>query len=219
MGVMIERCKTNSAYRGRTHAADAFATDGTGRLVPHRGEVFETMPLGSLDLLAFVNMGSAYQRNPETAEGMQWEIGFSDKRVSFFSPDCAKHFNNAAKNANHVTLGFYYYHELRSLSLASAKSEGGPYVSMVYTSKFNWLAQIPMGVRLHGKPEPLRIFATALVARLLEHYDQICSSLGVDARELKTLLDEVNAFDFDTGTQTDLFLSAKGNMVHVTKRV
>jgi len=218
MGVIIERCRTNAAYKGRTHAADSFATDATGRLVAQEGESFETMPLGSLDLLSFINVGSSYQRNPETAAGMQWEIGFSDRRVSFFSPDSSKQFKNAAKQASHVTLGFYYYHELRSISLASAQSEGGPYVSMVFTTRLNWIAQIPMGVRVHGSPEALRIFATALVARLLEHYDQICSTLGVDGRELKTLLDEVNAFDFDMSVQTDLFINAQGNNVLVSKK-
>ena len=176
------------------------------------------MPLGSLDLLSFINVGSSYQRNPETAEGMQWEIGFSDRRVSFFSPDCSKHFSNEAKKASHVTLGFYYYHELRSISLASTQSEGGPYVSLVFTTKLNWLSQIPMGVRVHGSAEALRVFSTALVARLLEHYDEICSTLGVDGRELKTLLNEVNNFDFGMSLQTDLFINAQGNTVLVSKK-
>ena len=217
MGTIIERCKFSAVYKGRAHEADGFATDNTGRLIPQEGESFETMPLGCLDLVSFVNIGSSYRRNPETTEGMKWEIGFSEKRISFFSPDNSKQSSRSSKKTSHATLGFYFYHELRSLSLASAESKGGPYVSMVFVIKVNRFSQIPMGVRVHGTPEVLHIFATALVARLMEHYDQICSCLGVDARELKTLFGEVEAFDFQSGIQTDLFISAMNDTVRVSK--
>ena len=219
MGTIIERCKTNTVYKGRADAADDFATDVTGRLIPCEGEVFEIMPLGSLDLLSFINIGSSYQRNPDTIEGMRWEVGFSKGRVSFFSPDCSKHYSNAAKRASRATLGFYYYHELRSLSLGSVASEGGPYVSMVFVIKVNWFSQIPMGVRVHGTPEVLHAFVTLLAARLIERYDCICSDYGVDARALGVFFEEANAFDFEVGLQTDLFISAQGNTVRVSKKV
>lgn len=219
MGIIIERCKTNASYKGRSHKADAYATDATGRLVPHAGEIFETMPLGCLDLLSFITVGSANQRNPETVEGMQWEIGFSDKRVSFFSPDSAKLLKSSAKRARHATLGFYYYHELRSLSLGSNRNEDGPFVSLIFVIRFNWFSQIPMRVRVTGPLETLRIFATALTARLLEYYDELGSRLGVEARELKILFEEVTTFDFLSSVQTDLFINAQENSVRVSRKL
>ncbi|MCL2807295.1 MAG: hypothetical protein FWD27_03905 [Coriobacteriia bacterium] len=219
MGTLIERRKVATAYKGRTHAADGFATDATGRLTPHAGEAFEILPLGCLDLYAFISMGSTYQRNPSTAEGMRWEIGFSDKRVSFFSPDCAKQYSSAAKQASYATSGFYYYPELRSLSLGSLRSEGGSYVSMVFVIKNSRLGQLPMGVRVHGVPGSLHAFVMMLVTRLMQNYDHISSRLGVDARELASLFTEVQGYDFETGSQTDLFINAQGNAVRVVKKI
>jgi len=219
MGILIEKYKPGTTYKGRAHAADGFTTDTTGHLIPLEGEVFETLPLGSLNLIAFVSLGSSYQRNPDTTDDMLWEIGFSDRRVSFFSPNCAKQSNSSSRKAGNVTLGFYYYNELRSLSLGSIASEGGPYVSMVFVIKLNWFSQIPLGVRVHGAPEVLRVFALMLGSRLIKSYDLVCSSLGVDARELGDFFEEINTFNFSTGRQTDLFINAQGNTVRVTSKL
>lgn len=217
MGITIEKYKAHSSYEKHANKSDNFSTDAAGRLIPHKGEVFETMPLGELAVIAYVNLGKIYQQNPYTTPGMRWEVGFSASRVSFFSPDTDLVLGGMTERAGSATLGFFYYHDLRSLSLGSAREEAGPYISMVFAIQQNHLAQIPVGVRVHGDIQALVAFGTMLSARLCEEYISLSATLGYDTHELEGFFNEVNNFDFIHGEQTDLFISAKANTLKVTR--
>ncbi len=217
MGIVIDTLRGGIEHSKHAHSADNFITDAAGRLIPHQGETFEVMPYGSLAVVAYVNAGKSYQQNPYTVKGMRWEIGFSKSRVFFYSPDTSLLFGGIAERPGHATLGFYYYSDLRSLSLGSAREQGGPYVSMVFVVQVNPYAQIPVGVRVHGTPQNLHAFATMLAARLVENYGQVGSILDLDMSQLSSFFCDVNSFDYHTGAQTDLFISAASNTLCVTR--
>lgn len=217
MGIVIEKYKAGNAYSRHSSQSDNFKTDATGRLLAHPGEVFEIMPLGSLTVIAFVNVGKTYQQNPYTTPGMRWEVGFSAERVSFYSPDTDLVLGGIAERPGAMTMGFYYYHELRSLSLGSMREASGPYVSMVFSIQATPFSPILVGVRVHGTQHHLGIFATMLAARLIESYSQMSSKLSLDTRELERFFEEISGFDYNLGNQTDLFISATENTLHVTR--
>lgn len=218
MGIIIEKFATGREHKHHTVDTDHFSLDASGRLVPRQGEVFETMPLGSLFVVAFTSAGNLYQQNPHTADKMRWEVGFSQSRVSFFSPDVSSMFGGVATKSNEVTQGFYDYTDLRSISLGSANEPGGPYVSMVFAIRTIRIGQIPTGVRVHGSTENLHAFATMLSARMLESYKKMDSLVGLDTKELEQFFVEVNGFDFYQGEQTDYFISAEKNVIHITQQ-
>lgn len=217
MGIVIEKYKVDTAYERHPSHHDNFKTDATGRLLPFPGEFFEIMPLGSLTVIAFVNVGKSYQQNPYTTPGMRWEVGFSAERVSFYSPDTDLVLGGIAERPGLMTMGFYYYHELRSLSLGSMREASGPYVSMVFSIQATPFSPVSVGVRVHGTPQNLGIFATMLAARLIESYSQMSSQLALDTRDLARFFDEISGFDYNLGKQTDLFISATQNTLHVTR--
>ncbi|MDR1358919.1 MAG: hypothetical protein LBJ48_06160 [Coriobacteriales bacterium] len=211
MGIVINTCKAGAEYARHAHAADNFATDASGRLVPHSNEYFDVMGLGSLDVIAYLDVAGIYRQNPHTMPGMRWEVGFSDGRVSFYSPDTNALFGGLAERPGRSTMGFYYYTELRSLSLASLKDPGGPYVSLVFAIWATAASPIHIGVRVHGAPASLHAFATLLVARCIEGFAALSPALVFDSSDAQRLFETVNGFDYATGIQTDLFLVAREN--------
>lgn len=215
MGIVIDTYKSERIYDKHPNAADDFETSASGRLVPLNGEHFERMPLGNLGVLAYLIIGSAYQQNPYTTQNMSWEVGFSQSRVSFFSPDTDLVLGGVARRPGQATMGFYYYNELRSLSLGSAREQGGPYVSMVFVIQVNPYSQIPLGVRVHGTAHNLQAFATLLAARTLEHYGHLSSVLQLDTHELEAFFVTVEGFDYQAGLQTDLFINADKNSLRI----
>ena len=218
MGIIIEKYSTEREYKQRHFESDHFSLDASGRLVPRPGEVFETMPLGSLFVVAFASAGNLYQQNPHTVDKMRWEVGFSQSRVSFFSPDVSGLFGGVTTRPKEVTQGFYEFTDLRSISLGSVKERGGPYVSMVFAVRTIQIGQIPTGVRVHGTSENLHVFATMLSARVLESYKRMDALTGLDVRELEQFFIELNGYDFFTGEQTDYFLSAQKNVMRVSQQ-
>lgn len=217
MGIVIDKYKTEHTYDKHANISDNFSTDKDGRLIPQAGESFEIMPLGSLEVIAYVNVGKLYQQNPYTSPGMRWEVSFSENRVSFYSPDTDLALSGIAERSDAVTMGFYYYSELRSLSLGSMREPGGAYVSMVFSIQAHSFAQIPVGVRVQGSPQNLTAFATILAARLLKSYEQLGQALALDLRELGSFFEEASGFNYHMGEQTDLFISAEGNTMHITR--
>lgn len=217
MGIAIEKYKTQCGYGGHPSAADDFTTRPDGRIVAAQGEVFESMPLGSLGVVAFASLGNSYRQNPYTAENMRWEIGFSASRISFFSPDTSALIGGMAERPSQVTLGFYYYNELRSLSLGTVRDPGGPYVSMVFVIQATPTVSMPVGVRVHGTPENVHVFATMLAARFVEHYTLLSSGLQIDTSALGRFFEDINSFNYYTGMQTDCFITAAGNRLDIRK--
>ena len=206
MGIIIDKCKTDHVYGKQPGAGDGYVTDETGRLVPERGEVFEVMPLGSLVLLAYLNMANSYRQIPYIAQGMRWETGFSQTRLYFFSPDTNQLLGGIADRGGTATLGFYYYEDLCSLSLGSAFAIGGPYVSMVFSVQGNIKSQMLLGIRVHATPQHLHAFATMLAARVVESSRQSGTINGSTESILGSFFEAVNSYDYHTGAQTDLFL-------------
>ena len=217
MGLIIDTWKMGTEYDKNANSVEDFATDETGRLVPRSGEVFEIMPLGSLDVLAFVRVKDTFHQNNHTRLGMQWEIGFSEERISFFSPDTTTPLGGFSKRQGHVTMGFNYFNELRSISLGSAQEEGGPYISLVFMVDASHQAQVPVGVRMHGQPQNLHIFATVFAAHVVKAYSLMAAELNVDISDLNTFFDCVNGYDYAQGRQTDLYISATQNKLEVSE--
>lgn len=217
MGIVIDKYKASHTYDRQPSAADNFATDAQTRLVPAEGEQFEIMPLGSLGVVAYVNVGDTYRQNPYTTPGMRWEVGFSEKRVSFYSPDTDLVIGGIAERAGTATMGFYYYNDLRSLSLGSAREEGGPYVSMVFVVQNNSFAQIPVGVRVHGTPVYLHAFATMLAARFIESYKQLSGLVNLNMSDVGGFFGGVDGFSYEYGQQTDYFINAEDNTLRIQK--
>ena len=218
MGIIIEKYAANKSYDKQFNSMDHFATDADGRLVPKEGETFEIMPLESLSIAAFICVKNYYQPNPFTSPEMRWEVGFSQSRVSFFTPDSRTVLGKTVTEAGKATLGFFYYSDLRSVSLGAANEPGGPYVSMVFTIQTTPLVQVPSGVRVHGSIQNLQAFVTMLTARLLESYCEMSAQLSLDIRELGDFFAEASAFNFMQGAQTDYFINAEKNAVRVTKQ-
>ena len=215
MGIAIAKFKHYSQNHGHVSQGDDFATDMAGRLLPAAGESFETMPLGSLAVLAFSRIGQRYNQNPYAAPAMPWEIGFSQRRLSFFSPQTNALFGGVKQRPGQSTLGFNYYNELRSLSLVAAENPGGPYVSTVFVIQATAHMNLPLGVRLHGALTNLRAFSTMLAARFLECYAQLSAQLGLNISALSELFERVDAFDFEHDDQVDLFVVAEGNSLSI----
>lgn len=215
MGIAIARFKTNSHHDGHANAADDFATGADGRLLPLPQESFELMPLGSLDVLSFSIIGQRYSQNPSTVLGMLWEVGFSKQRLSFFSPETTALLSGVRRRPRQSTLGFYYYNELRSLSLGSIKEPGGAYVSMIFAIQATADVVVPLGVRVHGQPGKLKAFATLLTARCTQYYDRLRARLKLDLSALGQLFEVACAFDFLTSAQVDLFITAAKNTINV----
>lgn len=221
MGVVIDICKVNTEYSKHAYSTDDFATDATGRLVARPGETFETMPLGTLEVLAYIGVDNEYRQNPYTVKGMRWEVSFSDNRVVFYSPDTGKLMNGLTKRLRRAALGFCSYGELHSLSLGSAVEQEDPYVSTVFVAQVTPAARIPLGVRVHGAPAQLHAFATMLVSRTIQSYTNLSSRgiiAGLDLVESEKLLTCVNTFNYATGAQTDIFITAEDNRLGVTIR-
>ncbi|MDR2672193.1 MAG: hypothetical protein LBC35_02645 [Coriobacteriales bacterium] len=211
MGIAIAKFKFDSTSSGHVSVKDDFATDANGRLLPAAHETFEYMPLGSLDVLAFTSIGSRYNQNPYTMPGMRWETGFSDDRVVFFSPQTNAILGGIKERSGQSTMGFYYYNELRSLSLAAARDVGGPYASMVFIIQATKVAVLPIGVRVHGTATNLRAFTTMLVARFTACFERLRATIGLDTGAIEPLFEQVNGFDFGNGIQTDFFITATEN--------
>ncbi|MDR1089339.1 MAG: hypothetical protein LBL23_08750 [Coriobacteriales bacterium] len=215
MGIVIESRKANREYGNHAAQADDFATDAAGHLLPHEGESFETMPLGSVELTAYLAVGKAYRQNPYTFEGMRWEIGFSPSRVCFYSPDTNTILGGVAERADIATMGFYYYTELRSLSLGNVSEPGGAYVSLLFHIWATAKVSMQIGVRVYGEPAQLHVFATLFIARLVEGYAALGPGLGFDSGEAERLFTIVNGFNYESGAQTDLFLVAEENRLRL----
>lgn len=217
MGIIIEVRKADEEYGRHASAADDFATDEAGRLVPHHNEAFEFMPPGSLGMLSYTASENIYQQNPFTEEGMRWEIGFSQERISFFSPDSNLLPEGIAERDGQATLGFFHYSDFRSLALGSAREFDGPYVSMAFVVLAAPQTQIPVGVRVHGATDVLYTFATMLSDRLVMYYENMSKILDLDTRELKGFVKEAGKFDYLKGVQTDLYILADSNRLRVIR--
>lgn len=217
MGIVIDKYKASHTYNQQAIAADNFATDANTRLIPAPGETFEIMPIGNVGIIAYVNVGNTYRQNPYTTPGMRWEVGFSEKRVSFYSPDTDLVVGGIAERPGIATLGFYHYHELRSLSLGSSLEEGGPYVSMVFVVQNNLMSQIPVGVRVHGYPAGLHAFATVLAARFIESYQQLSPVLDINMSDVGGFFGGIDGYNYETGQQTDFFISAEANTLRIKR--
>lgn len=219
MGIVIDTHKTDHTYSYNPREADNFITDSEGRISLRPGELLETMPLGSLGVIAYINVGNAYKQNPYTTKNMRWEVSFSESRVIFFSPDTDFAFGGVAERQGNVTLGFYDYSELRSLSLGSAREQNGPYVSLVFNIQDSPVSQIPVGVRMTGSPQNLGVFATMLVARLIESYERLNLKLSVDTSGLRQLFEGVSSYDYSLGEQIDFFIGAKENSLCISQNI
>jgi hypothetical protein len=215
MGIAIAKVKRNSQYHGHANPLADFATDASARLVPDAGESFELMPTGSLDVLAFSRLGNHYNQNPYAAPGMRWEIGFSNQRLSLFSPQTNTLLGGVNQREGQATLGFNYYIELHSLSLVPVQDVGGPYVSMVFIIQATPKTKLPLGIRMHGEPVNLSAFATMLAVRFIECFSNLGATHGLDISPIGKLFELTSGFDFTRDAQTDLFIVAGGSTLEI----